>query len=66
MKGELLMFFIFYKHLSKRGNVRMTVLSYPDNSAISYESYKEAEKAGEELLKSGVGGAIWFEVRRIY
>jgi hypothetical protein len=44
----------------------MTVLSYPDNSAISYESYKEAEKAGEELLKSGVGGAIWFEVRRIY
>ena len=31
MKGENAMFFIFYKHLSKRGNVRMTVLSYPDN-----------------------------------
>ena len=56
------MFFIFYKHLSKRGNVRMTVLSYPDNSAISFDSYK----AGEKLVKSGVGGAIWFEVRRIY
>ena len=44
----------------------MTVLSYPDNSAISFDSYKEAEEAGEKLVKSGVGGAIWFEVRRIY
>jgi hypothetical protein len=60
------MYYIFYKHLSKRGHVRMTVLSYPDNSAIGFEHYDEAQEAGDELLKTGVGGCIWFEVRRIY
>jgi hypothetical protein len=60
------MFFIFYKNLSKRGNVRMTVLSYPDKSAIGFETFAEAQEAGEELLKAGVDGCIWFEVRRIY
>ena len=60
------MFFIFYKKLTQRGHVRLDVLSYPDKSAIGYETYSEAEKAGAELLKSGVDGCIWFEVRRIY
>jgi hypothetical protein len=60
------MFFIFYKNLSKRGHVRMTVLSYPDKSAIGFETYAEADEAGAELLKSGIDGCIWYEVRRIY
>ena len=60
------MFFIFYKRLTKRGHVRMDVLSYPDKSAIGYETYAEAEEAADEFLKSGVDGCIWVEVRRIY
>jgi len=60
------MFFIFYKRLTKRGHVRMDVLSYPDKSAIGFETYVEADEAGAELLKSGVDGCIWVEVRRIY
>ena len=60
------MFFIFYKKLTQRGHVRLDVLSYPDKSAIGYETYSEAEKAGAEFLKSGVDGCIWVEVRRIY
>lgn len=60
------MFFVFYKRLTKRGHVRMDILSYPDKSAIGYESFAEAEEAGKELLKSGLDNAIWFEVRRIY
>tara|TARA_R110002126_G_scaffold174735_1_gene323376 strand:- start:209 stop:391 length:183 start_codon:yes stop_codon:yes gene_type:complete len=60
------MFFIFYKKLTPRGHVRLDVLSYPDKSAIGYETYSEAEKAGAEFLKAGVDGCIWFEVRRIY
>ena len=71
------MFFIFYKRLTKRGHVRMDVLSYPghvrmdvlsypDKSAIGYETFAEADEAGAEFLKSGVDGCIWYEVRRIY
>lgn len=60
------MFFVFYKRLTKRGHVRMDVLSYPDKSAIGYESFSEADDAGKELIKSGLDNAIWFEVRRIY
>ena len=60
------MFFIFYKRLTKRGHVRMDVLSYPDKSAIGFETYAEAEEAGAGFLKSGVDGCIWVEVRRIY
>lgn len=60
------MFFVFYKRLTKRGHVRMDILSYPDKSAIGFETYSEAEEAGAELLKSGLDGCIWVEVRRIY
>lgn len=60
------MFFVFYKKLTKRGHVRLDILSYPDKSAIGYETYAEAEEAGAEFLKSGIDGCIWFEVRRIY
>jgi len=44
----------------------MDVLSYPDKSAIGYETFAEADQAGAEFLKSGVDGCIWYEVRRIY
>jgi len=44
----------------------MDVLSYPDKSAIGFETYAEADEAGAEFLKSGVDGCIWVEVRRIY
>ena len=60
------MFFIFYKRLTKRGHVRMDVLSYPDKSAIGFETYAEADEAAAEFLQSGVDGCIWVEVRRIY
>jgi hypothetical protein len=60
------MFFIFYKRLTKRGHVRMDILSYPDKSAIGFETFAEADEAGADLLKSGVDGCIWVEVRRIY
>lgn len=60
------MWFIFYKRLTKRGHVCMDVLSYPDKSAIAYESYADGEKAGAKLLDTGLDGAFWFEVRRIY
>ena len=60
------MFFVFYKKLTKRGHVRLDILSYPDKSAIGYETYAEAAEAGAEFLKSGVDGCIWCEVRRIY
>jgi hypothetical protein len=42
------------------------ILSYPDKSAIGYETYAEADEAGAEFLKSGIDGCIWYEVRRIY
>ena len=60
------MFFIFYKNLSKRGHVRMTVLCYPDKSAIGFETYAEADEAGAKLLGGVIDGCIWYEVRRIY
>lgn len=60
------MWYIFYKRLTKRGHVGNDILSYPDKTAIGYESYEEAETAGAEFLKSGLDGVFWFETRRIY
>ena len=60
------MWFIFYKKLTKKGHVGTDILSYPDKTAIGYESYAEAEEAGAAFLESGLDGVFWFEARRIY
>lgn len=58
------MFFVFYKKLTKRGHVRMDILHYPDGSAMSYETYDDAQEAAAALLDKGM--CITAEVRKIY